>query len=306
MPLRQVHCPSIPGGAPMLEDLAFLYTQQDALVFTLLGYVLVILGAVLSASLLTPRVGKLSRSWFYQRAGVASLLLAVNQAWWLLYVPSLAAGVSWLWMVTDILGYLAYGAYLIRIAQCRSRDAYGDTARAWMILIPIANLILIFRRSQQPDAQAGSVMAALAGIAFVILSRVLNAGLMDAVETKTLADMQADPRAVAAIQSLILRHDGPEAGLDTLIQSEGAPQRLGPDLMLTSVTRQALAVTYAFRIDMADATSLDVDYRREFVSAICGAYLPFMEIGATVALHYTRPDGATVERLDLSLTTCTT
>ena len=289
----------------MLDQLAYRYTQQPEASFLLMAFVVIALGALLSASLLPPRDGLLSRSWFYQRLGMASVLLMLNQMWWLAYVPLMQAGVSWLPALTDQLGYLAYGGYVIRIAQSRSRDAYGTAARAWLILIPFVNLILIFKASQTPGQSLGSVGAGVVGVVFVAISRMGTSALMTAVEEKTTADM-ASPVAQAAFQSLLIAAEGPVAGLDAIIAAEGAPLRVGPDLSLTTVIRQDLHVTYSFNLDMADATSLNADYRRDITSGICRAYLPYMSQGATVTLHYTRPDGTGVETLDLSLNTCTT
>lgn len=289
----------------MLEDLAYRYTQQSEASFMLMAFVVIALGALLSASLLAPRDGLLSRSYFYQRLGMASVLLMFNQVWWLQYVPLVQAGVSWLPALTDQLGYLAYGAYVIRIAQARSRDAYGTASRAWYILIPLVNLVLVFRASQTPGQTPGSVAAGVIGLVFVAISRLGTTALMTAVEEKTAQDM-TNPAARAAFRTLMVAAEGPAPGLDAIIAAEGAPLRVGPDLSLVSVMRQDLHVTYSFKLDMTDANSLDDGYRREVTSGICTAYLPFMSQGASVTLNYTRPDGATVETLDLSLASCTT
>lgn len=289
----------------MLDQLAYRYTQQSEGSIILMAFAVIALGALLSASLLPPQGGMLSRSYFYQRLGLASVLLMFNQMWWLFYVPMVQAGVSWLPTLTDQMGYLAYGAYVIRIAQSRSRDAYGDASRAWYILIPLVNLVLVFRASQTPGQTPGSVAAGVVGVIFFAISRMGASALMTAVEEKTAHDM-TNPAAQAAFQSLMIVAEGPAPGLDTIIAAEGAPQRVGPDLSLVSVTRQDLHVTYAFKLDMANATSLDDGYRRDVTSGICAAFLPYMSQGASVTLHYTRPDGTMVETLDLSLTTCTT
>jgi hypothetical protein len=290
----------------MLEDIAFTYGQQAEWTVTLIAFAVITLGAVLSTMFLPTPDGVLSRSYFYLRLGVASVLVTFNQVWWLFYAPALIAGVSWVFMATDMLGYLAYGAYVIRIAVARSRDAYGDAAKAWFILIPIANLFLLFKPSLQPDSQNRSAAAAWIGVVCFVISRVGMGALMTETSARTTADMQADPRAAQAVRALILRYEGPEAGQEAIALAEGAPRRVGPDLTLNAVTRQVLHMRYDFSIQMGDATSLDPAYRRGFVGDICAVYLPYMQMGATVALHFSRPDGAPVEVIDLSLATCTT
>ena len=100
----------------MLDLLAFRYTQQSELTFGLIAFIFIVLGAVLSASFLpasflpasflSARTGLLSRSYFLQRLGLASVLLMINQMWWLLYVPLVTAGLGWWPAFTDVAGYL--------------------------------------------------------------------------------------------------------------------------------------------------------------------------------------------------------
>ena len=101
----------------MLEVLAFQYTQLPEPGTFVIGFLAIVIGAVLAASLMAPPEGLLSRSYYFQRIGIASLALVAVQATWLWYPTALAYGVSWLMLASDLLSALAYGAYMIRIAQ---------------------------------------------------------------------------------------------------------------------------------------------------------------------------------------------
>ena len=288
----------------MLKVLAFQYTQLPEPGTFVISFLAIVIGAVLAASLMVPPDGLLSRSWYFQRIGIASLALVAVQAAWLWYPTALAYGVSWLMLASDLLSALAYGAYMIRIAQARSRDAYGHTGRAWFALVPLVNLVLLFKPSQSPDAAPGSTGAALVGLGLIILSRLAVPALLNAVEQRTLAGMQ-DPQIQAAATALRVRALGTAAALDILIVAEGAPAEIQTGLTLTAVTRSDLHLTYEFSLDQTDAEVLVDDYRAEVTSSFCDGLMLYLTAGASATLHYTRSDGHELARIELSLAECT-
>lgn len=288
----------------MLEVLAFQYTQLPEPGTFVISFLAIVIGAVLAASLMVPPDGLLSRSWYFQRIGIASLALVAVQASWLWYPTALAYGVSWLMLAGDLLSALAYGAYMIRIAQARSRDAYGHTGRAWFALVPLVNLVLLFKPSQSPDAAPGSTGAALVGLGLIILSRLAVPVLLNAVELRTVAGMQ-DPEIQAAATALRVRALGTAAALDILIVAEGAPAEIQTGLTLTAVTRSDLHLTYEFSLDQTDAEVLVDDYRAEVTSSFCSGLMLYLTAGASATLHYTRSDGHELARIELSLAECT-
>lgn len=288
----------------MLEVLAFQYTQLPEPGTFVISFLAIVIGAVLAASLMVPPDGLLSRSWYFQRIGIASLALVAVQASWLWYPTALAYGVSWLMLAGDLLSALAYGAYMIRLAQARSRDAYGHTGRAWFALVPLVNLVLLFKPSQSPDAAPGSTGAALVGLGLIILSRLAVPVLLNAVELRTVAGMQ-DPEIQAAATALRVRALGTAAALDILIVAEGAPAEIQTGLTLTAVTRSDLHLTYEFSLDQTDAEVLVDDYRAEVTSSFCDGLMLYLTAGASATLHYTRSDGHELARIELSLAECT-
>ena len=288
----------------MLKVLAFQYTQLPEPGTFVISFLAIVIGAVLAASLMAPPEGLLSRSDYFQRIGIASLALVAVQAAWLWYPTALAYGVSWLMLASDLLSALAYGAYMIRIAQARSRDAYGHTGRAWFALVPLVNLVLLFKPSQSPDSAPGSTGAALVGLGLIILSRLAVPVLLNAVELRTLAGMQ-DPEIQAAATALRVRALGTAAALDILIVAEGAPAEIQTGLTLTAVTRSDLHLTYEFSLDQTDAEVLVDDYRAEVTSSFCDGLMLYLTAGASATLHYTRSDGHELARIELSLAECT-
>ena len=103
-----------------------------------------------------------------------------------------------------------------------------------------------------------------------------------------------------------MQSDGIEAGLDALIAAEGAPAQVDATLRLATVTRTDLHVTYDFILNEPDAEALAHDYRRKVLSNFCDGLMRYLNLGATMSLHYTRPDGIEIETVQISLADCTT
>ena len=269
-----------------------------------IGLGLIVLGAVLAAVFLPAPDLPLSRSWFYLRLGMASFLLAAGQMLWLLYVPALKLGVSFLFLVTDVGSELVFGACVMQIARARSLDTYGHGGRAWMAFVPLVNLVLLFRASLTPDPSRGSAAAAWGGVALTVLSRFAISIVEDSAASITL-QVQNDPEVQTIVQTLSLRAQGLESALDDLVMAEAAPQQIEPGLLMSAVTRTGSLITYDFVLDAPDATSLDPDYRRQVHGNFCAALMPYLQQGATAAIRYARPDGYAIEELSLSVKDCT-
>jgi hypothetical protein len=288
----------------MLEVLSFQYTQLPAPVLTLIAYLFTVAGGLLAALFLPAGDGTLNRSSYFLWLGVGMFALAINQLWWLLYVPALKTGWSGLLLVSDLAGSLVYGGFVLRLAMARSRDAYGHARRAYLAFIPFANFVLLFKAGQNPVVRHGVQGTISAAIVVMVLSRIVTSTLTDEV-TRRAEDAAADPQIVAVTKSMQLRARGIEAGLDELIAAEGAPARIDSDLMLQAVTRQGLHLTYDFILDAPEAEALSDDYRQAVHVGFCDGLMPYLNLGATATLNYLRNDGADVESLELSLAGCT-
>lgn len=289
----------------MLELLAYQFAQLPRTSLMVVSIALILLGSVLAAAFLPARQDKLPRSLYFRQQGLATLLFAANQIWWALWPAALKAGLLWLLLVPVVLGCLGYGAYVLRIGQARSNEGYGHPGNAWFALVPILNLVLLLRTSLNPSEGRGSVGAALAGFALFAMSRIVPMPINHLIESQNTAARQ-DPAAIAAALDLRLRADGPEAALDQLIATEHAPARIGPDAVLTAVTRQDLHLFYEVRFDTPGVTSLGAEYRRAMTAHFCDTQLALMKLGSRFTLHYTTADGSEVETLDLGLAACLT
>ena len=288
----------------MLEVLTMRYGSLPEGVLLSMAMGTIVLGAAFAAVLLRAPSLPLSRSWFYLRVGMASFGLAAGQMLWMLYVPALKLGVSFLFMLADFGTELAFGAYVMQIARARSLDGYGHGGRAWMAFVPLVNLVLLFKASRTPDPSRGSAGAAWGGVALVALGRLATAAVDNSSDSIAL-QIQNDPEVQTIVQTLTLRAHGVESALDDLIAAEAAPQQIDPALLLAAVTRSGSRITYEFVLDTPDATSLDPAYRKQVHGNMCAALMPYLQQGATAAIRFARPDGFAIDELPLSVKDCT-
>jgi hypothetical protein len=288
----------------MLEVLVFRYGNlpQAAIIGLVFGAMLA--GAATWAIFGRRPLYPLSPSWYVLRLGFGACLLAAGQMLWLFYVPALKLGIAFLLVLADFFGAFAYGVYIMHISKSRSRDSYGHDRNAWMAFVPFANLLLMCRPSQTTSIAPRSFSSATFGITLLVLSRII----FSYVETSSVdiaEKINADPKAKSVVQALSVRATGIEQALDTLIAAEPAPTRIDTDLELTAVTREGTHLIYEFRLDNANAQTLDPDYRGFVHGHFCSALMPYLEAGATVQLRYQRLDGTEFDTVDLSLAECT-
>lgn len=116
----------------------------DEAALSALPYALLAGGGVVGAMLLTVNI-TIRRSTYLLYGSFIALILAITQIGWLFIGPAAEAGL----FGATVAGL--YGAFLISgiatyaISAARSRDVRGDTARAWLGFIPLANLWLLFK-----------------------------------------------------------------------------------------------------------------------------------------------------------------
>lgn len=288
----------------MLDTIVLSYGGLDPAAHFLIATAFIILGAILAALARPTPAEPLSRSTYFYLSTLALFLLSATQLVWLLYVPALRLGATFLLMLCDFASCLAFGAYSAQIARARSRDAYGHGRHAWMAFVPLANLWLLFKSPLQPIEAPGAGWRVLAGLVLVLLGRILTV-FIESNGDNIAHQIQADPKVAALVQALNIRANGIEAALDDLILAEGAPVAIDATLTLQSVTRDGRSITYDYVLDDPTATALDPDYRNQVRAYMCDGLLAYLEAGATARIRFARTDGAQIEVLALSVTECT-
>ena len=122
----------------MLEDLAFQYSEVSKDDMRLIGYGLVILGAVIGG--LTYRsTTEIRRAHYFALSGLIFLCVAVvTSGGMALIVQAFLGGYFWVIVAAEMLATVAGGFFFARIAADRSRDAYGHGRMAALAFIPLA------------------------------------------------------------------------------------------------------------------------------------------------------------------------
>ena len=138
----------------MLEDAAIQYVNQSEDNLRLIGYGIVIAGAVLAAIVHKSNAER-RRAPYFAYSGLLLFIAAAAQLVWFGSIPAMKGGFLWVFMLVDIVVDLAVGYAFGVIAMARSRDAYGHARMAALAFIPIANFWLLLTPSKneyQPTA----------------------------------------------------------------------------------------------------------------------------------------------------------
>lgn len=288
----------------MFDFVTYQYVNLPQIGMLGVNWLAILLGAMVVAVQRPAGQRLMSRSYYYQRIGTATFLLACTQVLWFLYVPALMHGVSILLVVSDLTFSVLYGGYVFQISQDRSRDGYGTAGRAWMGLVPLINLALVFKPSQHATIAPRSGSAITVGLIAMFLARAVAQGVMPGLE-QHMAEEGAEAAAHDRLLAFNIRGDA-EAALDGLIAAEAAPTAVDTNLMLTAVTRSGLQVTYDFTLDQPGADSLAPEYRTAVKARFCDSLMPYLTAGVIVTLHYRLTNGTELDRIPLSLHECTT
>ena len=162
----------------LLEEIALSVLNQSEGELMLLGLVLTVAGFLVG--LLGRRGAALSLRrvpYFIWLAAVFGLISALPLAW-LLTFEAAKNGVLWMLVLLVFGGIFAGGVAYGILGHAESVNAYGDGSGAWMAIVPIANLVLLFKRPLDwTKGSWGKFAFNVAGIVFGLFLMGLGAGL---------------------------------------------------------------------------------------------------------------------------------
>lgn len=245
--------------------------------------------------------------YFIWTSAVFGLVSALPLAW-LLTIEAATIGV--LWMLVALVfggvfgGGVAYGA----LGHARSVDAYGDGRNAWMALVPIANLVLLFRRPLDwKEGSWGRLGLNILGVVFGLFLMVLGSGIGEVAEHETEAmarRAETDPAMQRAGIDVMLRSQGLETTL-RLMAAEVASQRVDETTTLLRVEGSGTTLRYVYEVS-TDAAELPASMRTGLIEQNCAyeAFRPLIEAGATLEHVYQRRNGSEMGRVAVSRQLC--
>ena len=171
----------VDGGAQVVFDFNLV------LIFWFLLAAIAIVG-VICGTKIAPKTFILRRISYFLWVAVitfscAMISLGIAYFTWDVWVSYTV--VTFLWPSGPIEAFEGFSlTFLFSFALCaisvaRSRDAYGDGRRAWMALVPIANLFLLFKSSLTKSenslrAKTLKVLAVVAAIGLIFISLIFQ------------------------------------------------------------------------------------------------------------------------------------
>ncbi|WP_417463250.1 hypothetical protein [Kordiimonas sp.] len=294
----------------MLEEVALSYVNQNEDELRLIGYGIVITGAILAALTHNHR-NELARAPYFVYSGLLFFVTSVTQLVWLGSIPAMIGGYLWVFMLVDVLTSLAVGYGFGVIAMARSRDAYGHGRLAVLAFVPLANFWLLLVPSKTGLSANRPPTAPLlsGGLGIATGVVLLFAGLGVASFVRLEGDRMAQgARHDPIIQELgiafVIQTNGLEAALQQMA-AEVPSQKVDETTTLLRVEARATTLRYVYQVD-TDAQNLPESVRRGLTKHNCtyDAMAPVLQAGAAIEHFYGRPDGTELGTVIITQAVC--
>ena len=272
-----------------------------------LSYGFIILGAV-ACHYLTRAPGPMGRAPYFILFAVSLLATSFMGAGWLM-VPAAAedgyfvAYTTFLIALNPVFGFFSY-----LLGSARSVDINRDRKYAYMALIPILNLYLIFAAGQKNIVrQPGALRKWLINPAMVCGGIVLLA--LSSLITKSVDDTQSysSPDIYPGFNRLVLNTAGLEEMLNVFARQIDAPMQIDVVTRLVSVSVLADTFTYHYQLaDAANLSSLPDGFDDQVRRNICGPDVmgDVIDLGAIIVHDYVSTSGSPIDRIITNLSEC--
>ncbi len=278
-----------------MEDLAFKLLDLGESQIDLLA-----IGAALAgflAALVFDRSKRdLLRSEYFFAGATLLFLANLTQFVWLATIPAMARGILWVVIVIGLGCLVVFGYFLGSISRARSRNAWGHPGYAFLGIIPIANLVLLFRRPAQKVSSSSRSSQIGTNVVLGIVLLVLSTGADRVLERLMTRAMDFDPiEASAALTARILA------------RSTETPQKIDDFLTLEKVEVAGKTLSYQYSVD-TDLDSLPDSFIAETRQDECPnpAYAPILQDGGAVEYIYHRLDGGLIGTVRFDAAGCAT
>ncbi|MBD3678457.1 MAG: hypothetical protein HUJ27_08650 [Rhodobacteraceae bacterium] len=291
----------------MLEDLAFNILELGSGILTLVT-VAVWLGGFATAQYVR-RDDRWSLPPVPHFVMVSALFAAMTflPILWLGTFEALARDMVWVLLSASLLGFATLGYGYGMIARARALNAFGNPARAWLAIVPLANFWLLFAPTKGTKLSRPTAPQ-LAGGALGLL---LIAAGVGATQTGKgiLGDMirrsQNDTQTLGVIYSRWIRDHGLEVALNRIaIRTKPAQVDQATTLDGAEVADRNLRFLYTVGFD---APELPDTLRTALSNQICrnAGLRPLLVTGATISHVYRREDGSEIGSVDITWAGCT-
>lgn len=214
-------------------------------------------------------------------------------------------------LVSSIYGCLIpIGGFAGICAAARSRDAYGTSERWPLAFIPLANLMLIFAKSQK-ERKSGFVGIATS-IALVVIGLMMMMSVGRGISSSV--ERQVDRATEAAqndlqVQRKAMQHQveasGLEAALKEAAQSISVPKKLDAITTLKEIKVVKHTLRYIYEISDRSAV-FSKNWNDLMTNRWCTSdnFKSLIEIGATLEGNYISDEGLPLAQLKINTEIC--
>ena len=290
----------------MIEDLSFQFLIQGDDAHFGIGFVLLVVGAIIAAIVTRSKV-EISRGPYFVYWTLIFFALQAVQIIWFQVVAAIAGGYLWMLMLISLVSCIATGYFHCRIAMARSRDAHGHGRMAFLAFIPFANFWLLLTPSKKAiSANRAPTIPLLSGglgvlTGFVLLAAGIGVGVYISIGFGVYIDVQSRMMDTQTQNEPVSEH----AWVDSMIRSNGLEDTLRLMAAETQTPITVDEVTTLARIE-ADWTQLrrtyivdlegmvmTEEFRSRILNGICAylAFEPILRANGSIREVYVERDG---------------
>lgn len=296
----------------MLEDLAYQYSNLSEDNLRVLHYAITVLGGIVGGFTSRSTIELRRAPYFALSCLVILATGAVSYASVPFLVPAMSGSFLWAIVAATLAVPLVGGFFIARIAQARSRDAYGHSNAAALAFIPLANfwLLLTPSKNEVSPNRAQTIPLLSGGLGVITGFAIFFAGVALLVQSEMAAEKEvqaaaeADPDLQARSIDAMLTTQGLDATLRQMA-AEVPSQQVDETTTLLRVEARATTLRYVYRVD-TDAQNLPESVRRGLSKHNCTyeALAPVIQAGATIEHFYGRPDGTELGTVTITQAIC--
>lgn len=273
-----------------------------------IAFLLIIVGGLIGSQLFTVSISFRRVVYLWWLAGL-NLALMLSQVGWAAVPAAADAGLLSALCILMFGLVVLFGMGLYYSSAGRSNDIGGDTSRAWLGFVPLANLWLIFAGRKKPSleesprpawARWGLDPILIIGAIFVFaIAQVLG----DVAERTPAYDVADSP----ALRDLIIESQTLEESFAAEAQASGAELPIRIDDITTFSDIRAEGRTLRIRYDVdRQISGFRSDFGDTLARQYCGPDMFAADIarGGTIAIDYFGPDGRLIQDYEITSEDC--
>lgn len=287
---------------------SFLLLDEGAMIA--LSFLLIVAGGVATA-FLTKVQFPLRRVSYFCSIAALGLMLSLSQISWAM-VPAAADGGFLSLIVIAGFGFFAlFGAGIYYVSAARSIHITGDTGKAWMGFVPLANLWLMLKgggsHGVEAEKTSRSAVSRLALDPFLVLCGFLvlafSQGVDKILEDSPLfriSDSQTLTNLISEAQTLEERF-----ATEAMMSQREMPVRADEMTVMTSVEAEGTTLRITYQVER-EVEGFRPDFKQTLADMQCAPDMFGNEIakGGTVEILYLAPSGRTIELYEITQVDC--